>query len=261
MAIALSSLARRSAPLPPLILFYGTAGMGKTSIACQAPGAVYMQIAPERPPSDVDPIGFGELTEWAQIMDALSALYTETHDYQTVVIDSIDALEPLVWRETCLRNQWKDIEQPAYGKGYLAADHVWRELVAGCDALRRDRGMQIIWLALADATTHEEPGQQPYKRYAMKIHKRAEGLLTQAADAILFINTKVTIKESEAGFGKKSVHAEGGGTRWLFCDGRPAFVAKNRFNLPDSFPLPKGAAWGELAKHLPGAAAPATKAA
>jgi len=262
MAISLASLKRQAVRLPPLMLFYGPAGMGKTSLALQAPGAVYVQIAPERPPADVDPLGFGELTEYAQVIEALGALYTDKHEHRTIVIDSIDALEPLVWRETCLRNQWKDIEQPGYGKGYLAADHVWRELIAGCDALRRDRGMQVIWLALAEASSHEEPGAQPYKRYMMKIHKRAEGLLTQAADAVLFLNTKVTIKETEAGFGKKNTHAEGGGTRWLFTDGRPAYVAKNRFGLPDSMPLPKGEAWKELAKYLPGAAeAPAEKAA
>jgi len=261
MAISLASLRRASVPLPPLMLVYGTAGMGKTSLALQAPDAVYIQIAPERPPSDVTPNGFGELTEYSQVIEAISSLYSETHEFKTVVIDSIDALEPLVWRETCLRNQWKDIEQAGYGKGYLAADHVWRELIAGCDALRRDRGIQVIWLALADATNHEEPGSQPYKRYAMKVHKRAEGLLTQAADAVLFINTKVTIKETEAGFGKKNAHAEGGGSRWLFTDGRPAYVAKNRFNMPDSILLPKNGGWAALAQYLPGAAAPVEKAA
>ena len=262
MAISLASLKRASVSLPPLMLVYGTAGMGKTSLALQAPGAVYVQIAPERPPSDVEATGFGELTEYGQVIEALGALYTDQHEYKTVVIDSVDALEPLIWRETCLRNQWKDIEQPGYGKGYLAADHVWRELIAGCDALRRDRGIQVIWLALAEATNHEEPGSQPYQRYMMKVHKRAEGLLTQAADAVLFINTKVTIKETEAGFGKKNTHAEGGGTRWLFSDGRPAYVAKNRFNMPDAIALPKGDAWTALSKYLPGAdKAPVEKAA
>lgn len=261
MAISLASLKRASVTLPPLMLVYGTAGMGKTSLALQAPGAVYLQIAPERPPSDISPTGFGELTEYGQVAEALGALYNEAHEFKTVVIDSMDALEPLVWRETCLRNQWKDIEQPGYGKGYLAADHVWRELIAGCDALRRDRGVQVIWLALAEASNHEEPGAQAYKRYDLKIHKRAEGLLTQAADAVLFLNTKVVIKETEAGFGKKNTHAEGGGTRWMFTDGRPAFVAKNRFNLPDAIPLPKGEAWVALSKYLPGAEVPVEKAA
>ena len=111
--------------------------------------------------------------------------------------------------------------------------------------------MTIIWLALALASNHEEPGSQPYKRYDLKLHKRAEGLMTQAADGVFFINTKVVIKEAESGFGKKAIHAEGGGTRWLFADGRPAFVAKHRFlKMPDAFMLPKGKAWAEISKYL-----------
>jgi hypothetical protein len=124
----------------------------------------------------------------------------------------------------------------------------------GCDALRRNRGIAITWLALADAKNHEEPGAQPYKRYTMKIQHRGHGLLTQAADAVMFINTKVTVKEVESGFNRTSAHAEGGGTRWLFTDGRPAFESKNRFNMPDQIALPKGKAWSAIAPYL---AAPA----
>jgi len=194
------------------------------------------------------------------VVEALGALAMEDHAFKTVIIDSIDALEPLVWRETCYRNQWKDIEAPGYGKGYLAADHVWREFVDASDWLRTNKGLTVIWLALAEANNHEEPGKPAYKRYDMRVHKRAESLLTQSADAVLFINTKVDIKETEAGFGKKNGHAEGGGSRWLFTDGRPAFVAKNRLGMPDQILLPKGKAFAAIEKFLPvmEATAPAT---
>lgn len=256
MAIQLSSLRKISNQLRPLLLIYGTAGMGKTSMALEAPNSVYIQIAPERPPMGIEPYGFGEMSSYGQICDALSALYHEEHGIQTVVIDSIDALEPLIWQETCKRNNWPNLEAPGFGKGYLAADAVWREFLAGCDALRQHKGIGVTLLGLADASNHEEPGQPPYKRYDLKLHKRAEGLLTQSADAVLFINTKVVVKEVETGFNKTDRHAEGGGTRWLFTDGRPAFVAKNRFNMPDSLALPKGQAWAAIAKFLPESAAP-----
>jgi AAA domain len=256
MAIALSSLRKISNQLQPLILIYATAGMGKTSTALEAENAVYIQIAPERPPVGIEPYGFGEMSSYGQVVEALAAIYTEDHNIKNVVIDSADALEPLIWQETCKRNNWPNLEAPGFGKGYMAADAVWREFLAGCDALRRDKGIGVTLLALADANNHEEPGQPPYKRYDLKLHKRAEGLLTQSADAVLFINTKVVVKEVETGFNKTDRHAEGGGTRWLFTDGRPAFVAKNRFNMPDSMALPKGQAWAAIQKFLPELAAP-----
>lgn len=261
MAISLNSLRRSKPHLPPLMMIYAVQGMGKTSTALECPDTVYLQVLPESPPSGIEADTFGELSSYGDVIEAVSALYSGDHKFRHVVIDSLDALEPLVWQETCLRNQWKDIEQPGYGRGYLAADHVWRELVSGCDALRRDKGIAVTWLALAEASNHDEPGQPPYKRYDLRLHKRAEGVLTQAADAVLFINTKVVIKETEAGFGKKQGHAEGGGTRFMFSDGRPAFMAKNRFNMPDQMPLPKGRAWAEISKYLPGNNAGAVTAA
>lgn len=250
MALSLASLQKTKNDVVPILLFYGTAGMGKTTLALEAPDPVYIQIAPERPPMGVETSSFGEITSWPQVCEALTALYEEEHAYKTVVIDSLDALEPLIWKDICLQNQWANIETPGYGKGYMVADSHWRQLIDMCDYLRRDRGITVIWLALAAANNHEEPGAQPYKRYDLKLHKRAEGLVTQAADAVLFLNTKVTIKESDGGFGKKNTHAEGGGTRWLFTDGRPAFIAKNRFNMPDAFVVPKAKGWTEISKFI-----------
>lgn len=259
MAISLANLRRANLHLPPLNLIYGAPGLGKTSLALEAPNTVYIQVAPEAPPRGIEPVGFGELISYEQIGEAMKSLYAEKHVFTHVVIDSMDALEPLIWQETCRRNNWQTIETPGFGKGYLAADDVWREFITRCERLRRERGLQVTWLGLADASNHEEPGQQPYKRYAMKLHKRGHGLLTQAADAVLFINTKVTVKEVDTGFNRTSAHAEGGGTRWLFTDGRPAFEAKNRFNMPDQIALPKGKAWAAIAPYLssPIAAAPA----
>lgn len=254
MAISLSDLKKKTNDDTPIIMVYGTAGMGKTSFALDFPEAVYIQIMPERPPAGIESNTFGELNSYSEVMDALRSLAKDKHDFKTVIIDSMDALEPIIWKETCFRNQWKDLEQPGYGKGYLAADHVWREFIFACDWLRRNKGITVIWLALAEATSHEEPGKAPYKRYAMKTHKRAEGLLTQTADAVLFVNTKIDIKETEAGFGSTTRHADGGGMRWLFSDGRPAFVAKNRFlNMPDQLPLPKVNSYESIKQYLPGA--------
>lgn len=251
MAISLDSLQTSNNTLEPILLVYGTAGMGKTSLALEAPAPIYVQISPERPPAGVQTTGFGEITSWDQLLQALEALNSDKNNFKTLVLDSLDALEPLIWRDVCVSNQWSSIETPGYGKGYIIADAHWQQLIEMCDYLRRTRGMTIVWLALALAKDHEEPGAQPYKRYDLKLHKRAEGLMTQAADGVFFVNTKVTIKEADGGFGKKVVHAEGGGTRYLFADGRPAFVAKHRFlGMPDAIMLPKGKAWAEISKYF-----------
>ena len=43
----------------------------------------------------------------------------------------------------------KSIEDVPYAKGYVFALDAWREVLAGLDALRNDRGMQVILIAHA----------------------------------------------------------------------------------------------------------------
>ena len=91
MAISLSSLKRSSDRKPPRIMCYGTAGIGKTTLGMSAPAPVFLQTEE----SEVDCPTFGLLRTYAEIMDAVGALYNEPHDFQTVVLDSVDWLEPL----------------------------------------------------------------------------------------------------------------------------------------------------------------------
>lgn len=234
----------------PLILVYGPAGIGKTSLALASPNCLYLPISPEAPPRNIKCKRLEAANDFNTVMNTLRSLYKEQHGYSTVVVDSLDALEPYVVQETCRMNGWPDIETPAYGKGWLANDATWRRVIAGFDALRRNRGIMVVWTALAESTTHEDPGTPPYKKYSLRLHKRAEKLVTQAADAVLFINTKTTMKELDTGFNQKTYVADGGGTRWAFTDARPAFIAKNRFNMPDAIILDKKDPWAALSKYI-----------
>lgn len=234
----------------PLILVYGPAGMGKTTFALSAPNCLYLPVAPEAPPRGVDCKRLKAVSDFPSMMDNLRKLFKEQHPFETIVIDSLDALEPYIVRETCRKNGWPDIETPAYGKGWVANDETWRIFIGAVDSLRRRRGLTVIWSGLAEATTHEDPGTPPYKKYSLRLHKRAEKLVTQAADAVLFLNIKTTMKEIDTGFNQKAYVADGGGTRWVFTDARPAFIAKNRFGMPDAILIDKKNPWAGVAKYV-----------
>jgi hypothetical protein len=250
MVLNINDIKEAPPPTAPMILVYGVEGLGKTSLALDFPDPVYLQIAPEAPPRHLRPKGFGVLRTYDDVMGALRALYKEPHSYQTVVIDSLTALEPLLMQDVCIRNKWKDIEAPGFGKGYVAAEAAWRSFMKGCAALCAGRNLTVVLIGLAEAGEHTEPGMAGYKKYNLRLHKRAVGIVTQTPDAVLFLNTKVTVKETDTGFGKKDGHAVGGGTRWLFCDGRPAFNAKNRFNLPEAIMLDDVHPYAALASYF-----------
>lgn len=243
MAISLASLKRTSERKPPRLLIYGTAGIGKTTLGTNAPAPVFIQTED----SEVGCPTFGLLKTYDEVMEAMASLVTEDHDFKTVVLDSLDWLEPIIWRETCRLNKWASIEDPGYGKGYAAALDTWRVVLDGFNALRDERGMAVIILAHCEIKRFDSPETEPYDRYGIKLQKAASALVQEHVDAVLFANYRVSTVKADAGFNRKAVRGVGAGDRRLYTTERPAFLAKNRFGLDDSLDLD----WDKLAAGIP----------
>ena len=180
---------------------------------------------------------FPLLTSYPQVIDALTALYHEEHAFKTVVIDSLDHLEPLIWAQVCSEHDKGCIEEFGYGKGYVEALNHWRNLLSWLNALRSKKGMAIILIAHAEIKRFESPEVDSYDRYQIKLHKRASELVQESMDCVLFANYKTVINKEDAGFGKKKARGVATGQRVLYTEARPAFVAKNRYSLPPELPM------------------------
>lgn len=250
MAISISNLRRIRAIDPPRCLIYGPPGLGKTTLASEWPDPVFLQVE-DGTPGDLELASFGRLTSFDDIMDAIGSLYTEDHEQKTVVLDSLDKLEPLVWAKVCADNSWQTIETPGYGKGYVSADAYWRDLIEGMNALRRDKGMGVVYIAHSSIETVNDPMTQAYSRFDIRLHKRAVGIFQDEVDAILFLNQDVSIKSDDPKAKGARVRADGGGNRWLYAAPRPAFVAKNRYGIPDKLMYERGKGYAALAPHFP----------
>ena len=254
MAKSIASLTKVRATLPPRVLLYGPPKIGKTSLASEFPNPVFLQVE-EGTPGDLELTSFGKLNTFDELMDSLGALYSEDHDRKTVVVDSLDKAEPMVWAKACADNGWPSIEAPGYGKGYVEADRVWRELFEGLNALRLDRGMTILLIAHSTVTTFPNPAGAEYPRWDIRLHKRALGMVQDEMDAILMLGHEPAIKTEDTGFGKKRATATGGPARWIYCEGRPSHVAGSRYAMPEKVLYRKGEGYSELAPYFPSSAA------
>jgi hypothetical protein len=268
MAISLASLKRvGDTETPPRMIIFGVAGIGKNSIVAGAPAPVFIQIEDGMKNRRLKGLAtFGILSSYGEVVEAIGALVTDDHDHKTVVFDSLDWLEPLIWRETCRRNSWNSIEDAGFGKGYTAALDVWREFLDGCNALT-DRGMAIVFLAHHTVRRYEAPDLEPFDRYRIKLHESKAGiganpLLMEHVDAVFFMNWRTSVvkdgsaAEKKAGGGR--TRGVGGAQRVVYTEERPAYVSKNRWDMPDSINLPDmqetddiGILWQTLAQYIP----------
>lgn len=249
MSFLADKLRALRADMPPRVLIYGPPGMGKTTLASEFPNPVFIQVE-DGTPAGLDLVGM-QAASFDDVMDGIRAIYEEEHEFQTLVIDSLDKMQPLLWDAVCRDNKWDSIETPGYGKGYVATEYRWRELLDGLQALRRDRRMNIVLISHSDVERFDDPRTASYSQYAIRLHKSGRKLVEDEVDAILLLNYEATVKEEDQGFNKKRAHAEGGSQRFIYTEGRPAYTAKNRYGMPPKIVYRAGQGYAELSKYFP----------
>ncbi|MGV8956020.1 MAG: ATP-binding protein [Cypionkella sp.] len=234
MSISLASISKTQRnSLPPRVVIHGAQKVGKSTFAAGAYNPIFIPL--EDGLSGIETNSFPLLKTYEEVEQALTTL-DGAHDFGTVVVDSTDWLEPLIWDYTCRKNNWASIEAPGYGRGYIEANHVWRDFLAKLNRLRMERGMAVILIAHSAVKRFEAPDSEAFDRYELKMQKGALGLIVEWADAILFAQEETAIKKEANG---QNVRARGvsTGRRIVQTNAKPSFIAGNRYGLPDVLPL------------------------
>ena len=225
----LKSISKTRRVRAPKIVVVGQGKIGKTTFAAMAPNAI--GILTEDGADAVDANAFPLATSLADVYSAVATLINQDHDFQTLFIDSIDWLEPLVQDHVCKANNWKNIEQPGFGKGYVAAAEEWRNLLSGLEVLRADKGMGIILIAHDKIKRIEDPLTEGFDSHVLKLHDRAGALVQEWADVIGYAGYRIFTNKTDAGFGNKETKATTTGERILHVEPHPAHCGGNRFGL------------------------------
>lgn len=251
MAISLNSLQRGSAQRPLRCVVYGTHGVGKTSFGAFAPEPIFLRF--EDGLGLLDVATFDQIRTYDDLMQAFSELFQGEHQFQTVVLDTLDWLEPIVWAEACRANNWSSIEDAGYGKGYLAASDIWRSVMEALNDLRTERSMNVIMLAHTEVRRFDAPDSDPYDRYQPKLHKLASAIVQENVDAVFFMTYRVSLMKVDPKDKNSRKRGVGGGQRVIWTEERPSHLAKNRWRMPDQIDLPDdpAAMWPAIAQHIP----------
>lgn len=219
---------------PRRVMVYGVGGTGKSTFGASCPRPVFLDL--EKGIGDIETSSIDDLNSFTDVLGAISELASGGHDFKTLVIDSLDVLESMIWTHICARARVETLEDIAYGKGYVVAVDEWRRLL---DALEQCQmaGMMIVLIGHAQITTFNDPAHESYSRYVPRLDKRAVGLIVDWSDECLFTTFRVFTQKQDEKFGNVNYRGTSDGSRIFKTEERPSHVAKNRLGMPEEIPL------------------------
>lgn len=239
--MSLSALVKGKQARPLRITMFGVEGVGKSTFGASAPAPIF--LGAEDGTAHLDVERFPMPATWAEAIEAVRVLETEPHAYKTLVVDTLDWLEPMLWRHVCERDGEPSIESYGYGKGYVAALDEWRLFLAALERMRDRRGMHVLFLAHSWIKPFKNPEGEDYDRFELKLHAKAAGLIKEWSDVVLFANWEtIAVADKRT----KRVKGVSTGARLLYTTRTAAYDAKNRHDLPESLPL----SWEDFAAAL-----------
>ena len=219
----------------PRIMLIGVEGVGKSTAGASMPNPIFIcgesgLVGPQ----------FAEIPSftpdnWGEALQFIDELTKAPGDFKSLVIDTLDWVEPMLYAYVCTKAGHKNIEDFGYGKGYVVAQQEARQLLARLDRLN-EMGMNILILCHSQIKTVNNPCGDNYDHFEAKVNAKIGGIFKEWCDAVLFAQFDMYTKKD----GMRS-KAFGGDGRIVQTTHSAAWDAKNRYGLPEVMPLDMGA--------------------
>ena len=231
--MSILSQIEKPAARPVIITICGDSGLGKTNLAATFPKPIFVRAEDglQGIPAEMCPDALPVIETVDQMGEQFRALLTEDHDYKTVVVDSVTALERLFITHVVDSDpkKPKTINQAlgGYGAGLSAVAALHQRVRKICGMMNAKRGLNIVFIAHADTETIELPDQDPYTRYSLRLGKKSMAPYVDDSDVVGFLKLQ-TFVTGEDGERKKATST---GVRQLVTYATASNVSKNRFGI------------------------------
>lgn len=219
-------------------VLYGQEGVGKSSLAANIPGIVFIDC--EGSTTKMDVRRLPAPTSWAMLCDEMEYILqnASVKGYRAVAIDTFDWAESLALQALCSEHNVKGIEGFNYGKGWQYECEMIARFLENTDKLIK-AGIHVILICHAitrKATLPEEVDE--YDHWELKLGNKTTNkiapLLKEWSDMTLFLAFKTQIMATDD---KGKNHKATSVQRVMYSTKSAWWDAKNRFGLPDMMPL------------------------
>ncbi len=224
---------------PTRLALHSVEGFGKTTLAAFFPRPLFVCAETGFPRDLGHAPSFVAPKSWEEVLALVDDLITGAHNFESVVFDTMDWIEPMIWRFVCDRdtdrkseinpkgNTLISIEDYGYGKGYTTSAEQMRVLIGKLDELQTKRAMHVVVLMHSWVKPFHNPAGDNFDRCAR--------IIVEWSENVLFGYFEVTTLKDDP----KDKKAKGASTgrRILGTRHNAMYDAKNRFNLPDTIEL------------------------
>lgn len=225
----LNNITKGIRPKAPKIMIVGVEGVGKSTAGSKMPNPIFICGESGLVGPQFSETAHFTPSKWEDVLAFCDELIANETDFKTVVIDTLDWIEPLLYNYVCRKAgpAYKSIEDFGYGKGHLISQGEFRQLIARLEQLNNN-GFSILFLCHSVMKSVKNPLGEDYDHYEPKTNAKIAGLVKEFCDAILFAHFQVYTRKN----GNK-VLASGGDERVVETQFSAAWDAKNRYELPE----------------------------
>lgn len=233
--------AAKKPPAEPLIVtICGNPGSGKTSLAASFPKPFLIRTTGEAVPRDLAeaPDTLDEVQKVADLWSQLMALLDEEHNYKTLIIDSVTGLEALFVADVLASDpKARGLNQAlgGYGAGRAAVVAQHARVRKAAEALRKRRGMHVVFVAHADIVRVDPPDSDAYSLYSLRLDNKSMAPFVDSVDVVGFVKQHVVVMGDEGA--KKAVTT---GDRVLSTYMTPSSIQKNRLGILEDLEFAQG---------------------
>lgn len=225
--MTLKDLITKKANKPPVVVLYGDAGAGKSTIGTTFPAPIFLDVDDGLRAFDVPAIPITTIEEFETALKAIED--DKDGEFKSVVVDTLDEIENILTPVICEEMKVKSLIATKFGEGYVRRSERLNGYIDRIINLR-EKGIVPVFLCHSQVITISTPEAPDYNFRTLKLQKGAAAHVVENADLIGYVGNTLTVDAN-----KNAIEDV---ERSIQIGYSPSHLSKARvLNAPESLPM------------------------